>query len=83
MIHSARKSDEKDNSVVFGVATDGFEYGFWRIDNASRVSFELSKSGKVLTYLSSLLRPKRLSSQTRQRDGIYILFSDLSYVPPY
>lgn len=30
MIHHARKTEEKDNAIIFGVATDGFEYSFWR-----------------------------------------------------
>ena len=28
----------KDNVVVLGVATDGFEYQFWRHDDASKVN---------------------------------------------
>lgn len=38
MIHQARKSEQKNSAVIFGVATDGFEYRFWRIDHQSNVS---------------------------------------------
>ena len=41
IVHSARKREAKDNAVVFGIATDGFEYRFWRIDNASRVNLSI------------------------------------------
>lgn len=34
MVHQARKKD-KDNAIVYGVATEGFQYHFWRIDNMS------------------------------------------------
>lgn len=38
MIHQARKNEKKDSAILFGVATDGFQYHFWRIDNESNVS---------------------------------------------
>ena len=39
MIYKAPKTDGKDNSIIFGVATDGFCYHFWRIENNSQVDF--------------------------------------------
>lgn len=38
MIHQARKAESKNSAVIFGVATDGFEYRFWRVDHQSNVS---------------------------------------------
>ena len=38
MMHRAYQSEEIEDATVFGAATDGFEYCFWRIDNASAVS---------------------------------------------
>lgn len=38
MIHKARKAESKNGAVIFGVATDGFEYRFWRVDRQSNVS---------------------------------------------
>lgn len=38
IIHEAQKREEKDRAFCFGVATDGFEYRFWAIDNKSNVS---------------------------------------------
>lgn len=38
MIHKTRKREGKDNSIIYGVATDNFDYRFWRIDNNSDVS---------------------------------------------
>lgn len=38
MIHRSRKNDKKENSTVFGVATDGVLWHFWRINNDSKVS---------------------------------------------
>jgi outer membrane usher protein FimD/PapC len=42
MVHTSRKNNEKQNSIVYGVATDGFNYHFWRIDNDSNVSWNPS-----------------------------------------
>ncbi len=39
MVHTSRKNNEKQNSIVYEVATDGFSYHFWRIDNDSNVSW--------------------------------------------
>jgi hypothetical protein len=38
MVYSASKQDSKKNTLVYGVATDWFEYKFWRIDNDGNVS---------------------------------------------
>ena len=38
MMHRACQREEMEDATVFGAATDGFEYCFWRIDNASMVS---------------------------------------------
>lgn len=37
MTHRARKNEKKENAIVYGVATDGFQYHFWLIDNQSTV----------------------------------------------
>jgi hypothetical protein len=39
---SSKKVGEKDNLIIFGVATDGFEYRFWRTDHQSNMSENLS-----------------------------------------
>lgn len=49
MIHKARNTDGKDNSIIYGVATDGFEYRFWRIENNSNV-------GDIYHYYLKMLR---------------------------
>lgn len=49
MIHAARKTEGKDNSIIFGVATDGFYYHFWRIDNNSNV-------GSIYHFYLKILR---------------------------
>lgn len=49
MIHKARKTDGKDNSIVFEVVTDGFYYHFWRIDNNSHV-------GSIYPFYLKILR---------------------------
>ena len=49
MIHAARKTEGKDNSIIYGVATDGFEYRFWRIENNSNV-------GSIYHYYLKMLR---------------------------
>ncbi|MCJ1334076.1 hypothetical protein MMC10_010783 [Thelotrema lepadinum] len=36
IIHEARLKEQKDNTVVYGVATDGYVYCFWRISNDSK-----------------------------------------------
>ncbi len=43
MIHRSRKQNKR-NAIVYGVATDGFSYHFWRIDNDSNVSLNPSLS---------------------------------------
>lgn len=49
MIHAAQKTEGKDNSIIYGVATDGFEYRFWRIENNSHV-------GPIYHYYLKMLR---------------------------
>jgi hypothetical protein len=39
MIHESRRHEDKEKSVVFDLATDGIQYQFWRINNASSMSF--------------------------------------------
>lgn len=49
MIHKTRKREGKDNSIIYGVATDNFDYRFWRIDNNSDV-------GPIYHYYLQILR---------------------------
>ncbi len=53
MVHRARKKESKSNAIVFGVATDGFDYRFWRIDNKSKVN-PLDAAHQAVTLLRSL-----------------------------
>lgn len=65
MIHSSRRKCGKENTIVYGVATDGFEYRFWRIDNESVVSVSYFTS-KIVKRLKVLQITKN-----RVRDWIY------------
>lgn len=49
MKHTAQKTKGKDNSIIYEVATDGFYYHFWRIDNNSNV-------GSIYHYYLKILR---------------------------
>lgn len=66
MIHSSRRKCGKENAVVYGVATDGFEYRFWRIDNQSVVSVSDITSKIVKTL-------KSFSDHQKQSSGLELL----------
>jgi hypothetical protein len=37
IVHRIREAHRKRNKVVYGLGTDGNQFQFWRLDNASQV----------------------------------------------
>ena len=70
VIHAARNAKEKPNSIVFGIATDGNQFKFCRIDNddnwieSRQLIWEGSEDDKVAIYsiIVSLLKTAAMSS---------------------
>ncbi len=53
MIHKACMKENKDNAIIFGLATDGFMYHFWRVDT-SFLFYSLSVFNlKIMTLYNS------------------------------
>jgi hypothetical protein len=76
MIHNSRKKCGKENTIVYGAATDGFEYRFWRIDNKSVVSlpYSTSKIAKRLKVLQITKNRVRDWTYSDERPLIYSIF---------
>ena len=49
MIREARKADQEENTVIWGLATDGVEYRFFRIGNDSTVSGRIQALEAIIT----------------------------------
>ena len=71
MINRVRKQEGKDSSVVYGVATDGFDYKFWRLDSSSVVTnsalYEWHKPSdrqRIYSTFRSIIRAAMLSTPT-------------------
>lgn len=58
MVHQARKDQGKRNTTVFGVASDGEAFRYYRIDNESQVR----KSSCCLVVTCSLITAYPISS---------------------
>lgn len=58
MVHQARKDQGKRNITVFGVASDGEDFRYYRIDNKSQVI----KSSFCLVVTCSLITACPISS---------------------
>jgi hypothetical protein len=70
IVHSARKESGKENCVVWGFASDGFDYIFCRIDNESFfsqtkvIAFDEEDRDLVYGLLCSIVKAAALSSPT-------------------
>lgn len=68
IIHSLRKEEAKQNSVVYGVITDGLAFRFCRVDSNSRWStsrlleWRKGDGAKIYSAFRSLIRIAALSS---------------------
>lgn len=68
VVHAYRKDEQKQNSVIYGVASDGLSFRFCRIDNESNWSqsrlmeWETWDKGRIYSVFRSLIRIAALSS---------------------
>ena len=66
--HACRKDEQKQNSVVYGAASDGLTFRFCRIDNEGNWSqsrlmeWEMGDKGRIYSVFRSLIRIAALSS---------------------
>ena len=66
--HACRKDEQKQNSVVYGAASDGLSFRFCRIDNEGNWSqsrlmeWEMGDKGRIYSVFRSLVRIAALSS---------------------
>lgn len=71
MIHKTRKTEGKDNSIIYGVAVDSFDYRFWRIDNRSYLIITICKYSQTVKTSSTNTYEW---SKKSQRKYIYSIF---------
>ena len=68
VVHACRKDEQKQNSVIYGVASDGLSFRFCRIDNEGNWSqsrlleWNLGDKRKIYSVFRSLIRTAALSS---------------------
>ena len=68
LVHAYRKEEEKQNSVIYGAATDGLSFRFCRIDNEGNWSqsrlmeWETEDKARIYSVFRSLIRIAALSS---------------------
>ncbi|KAL9069331.1 MAG: hypothetical protein Q9161_005611 [Pseudevernia consocians] len=68
IVHACRKDEQKQNSVVYGAASDGLSFRFCRIDNEGNWSqsrlmeWEMGDKGRIYSVFRSLARIAALSS---------------------
>ena len=68
LVHACRKDEKKQNSVIYGAATDGLSFRFCRIDNEGNWSqsrlmeWEMEDKSKIYSVFRSLIRIAALSS---------------------
>lgn len=68
LVHAYRKDERKQNSVIFGAASDGLTFRFCRIDNEGNWSqsrlmeWEMGDKGGIYSLFRSLIRITALSS---------------------
>lgn len=74
MIHTARKTE---GSIIFGVATDGFYYHFWRIDNNSNVGSIYHFYLKILRDSGDIFDHHLRLEQESERQHIYSIFRSI------
>jgi len=68
VVHAYRKDEQKQNSVIYGAASDGLSFRFCRIDNEGNWSqsrlmeWEMGDKGRIYSVFRSLIRIAALSS---------------------
>ena len=68
VVHANRKDEQKQNSVIYGAASDGLSFRFCRIDNEGNWSqsrlmeWEMGDKGRIYSVFRSLIRIAALSS---------------------
>ena len=68
VVHAYRKDNQKQNSVIYGAASDGHSFRFCRIDNEGKWSqsrlleWENGEKGRIYSVFRSLIRIAALSS---------------------
>ena len=68
--HACRRDEQKQNSVIYGVASDGLSFRFCRIDNEGNWSqsrlmeWEMGDKGRIYSVFRSLIRIAALSSRS-------------------
>ena len=68
VVHANRKDERKENSVIYGAASDGLSFRFCRIDNEGNWSqsrlmeWEMEDKSKIYSVFRSLIRIAALSS---------------------
>lgn len=86
VVHAYRKDEQRQNSVIYGVASDGLSFRFCRIDNESNWSqsrlmeWNMGDSGRIFLLFRSLIRIVALSSpstspiKNRQQRKVFASF---------
>ena len=68
VVHACRKDEQKQNSVIYGAASDGLSFRFCRIDNEGNWSqsrlleWDDGDKGSIYSVFRSLIRIAALSS---------------------
>lgn len=86
-VHAKRKDEQKENSIIYGAASDGLSFRFCRIDNESNWSKsrllewdEMDDKSRIYSVFRSLIRIAALSSPSspiknfEQRGNIFASF---------
>ncbi|RHZ46560.1 uncharacterized protein CDV56_101155 [Aspergillus thermomutatus] len=83
-IHSARKAIHQD-ACIYGIATDGRDWTFIRVDNESKVLFEYNNTlDQVYTTLRTMVRhAMHLASQRVAASTTEKLPSSIRFYDPY
>lgn len=87
VVHAYRKDERKENSVIYGAASDGLSFRFCRIDNEGNWSqsrlmeWEEGDKGRIYSVFRSLIRIAALSSPStspiknpQQREKVLVSF---------
>lgn len=68
VVHADRKNEQKENSVIYGAASDGFSFRFCHIDNEDNWSrsrlmeWDIGDKGRIYSVFRSLIRIAAVSS---------------------
>ncbi|MCJ1471643.1 hypothetical protein MMC13_000283 [Lambiella insularis] len=87
LVHANRKDEQKQNSIIYGAASDGLSFRFCRIDNEGNWSksrlmeWETEDKARIYSVFRSLIRIAALSSPStspikdpQQREKILVSF---------